>query len=219
MTNLDDLIDDLSEDAEAVKVAANPLHVSTMWMLAILLYVIMFLSMVGLREDISEVMGQPLFIFELLAIVATIIATSIAASMGAAPDRARSRLATWAPLLPLSAFIIILGMQLFQSIGMPHAHEIGKMDCAGWICMLSLLPAAGLFLLLSQGFCLNPRTSYAYAALAASMTAYLVLRLEEPYVSPMHLIVTHIIPMALLIVIAGFVARLKIFSPLLSCEK
>lgn len=216
MSNLDELIDTISDDATPVKVATRPATMSAGWMLAIFLYILMFISVVGIREDISTVLEQPLFILELFMVFLTIVSTSVAASFGAFPDRARSTLATWAPIIPLTIFLAVIGLQYFNSIGQPDAHEVGETACMGWVCMLSLLPATGLFLLLSRGICLYPRTTFTYAALAATMTAYLVLRLEEPYVTPMHVILTHIFPMIILIIIASFVARLKIFSPLRS---
>lgn len=216
MSKLDEFIDTMSNDAEAVKIAPRPLFISGAWMFAILLYIVMFVSVVGVREDISTVLEQPLFIMELCAVLITIIATAIAASLGAYPDRARSTLATWTPIIPLMLFFIVIAVQFFASMEHPHAHEVGKTGCMGWICLLSLLPATGLFLLLSRGICLYPRTAYTHAALAAAMTAYLVLRLEEAYATPLHLILTHILPMIFIIMIAGFVARLKIFSPLRS---
>jgi len=198
MNNLDELIDSITEDAHKVKVAPRPLFVSGGWMMAIFLYVTMFIGFVGFREDLSVVMQQPLFVLELLLILITIVSTAIAASFGSFPDRARSAIATWAPMIPLALFAGLIAFNYFESMHTPQGNDMGHVKCVGWMCALSLLPGVGLFFLLSRGFCLSPRTAYTHAALAAAMTAYLVLRLEEAYVSPLHLIVMHIIPMIVL---------------------
>jgi hypothetical protein len=213
MNNTDTLIDSLCDNADAITPAQHPARMCMGWLIAITLYIFAFIGMVGIRVDLAIMLQEPLFIAEISAVILIIISSAVAASLGAFPDRARSRLATWAPLIPLSALLGIIIFDFVSTFSLPNARHLGEMGCMGWMCILSVLPIAGLFLLLSRGFCLY-RTAYAYAALASVMTAYFCLRLEEEHITPLHLILFHILPMAGVIGVATIIARLEIFTPL-----
>lgn len=196
--NTDNLINELSSEVKAVHCARCPLTVLFFGLGSVAAYLFIFHYISGFREDITLRLNDNLFLYEIILSSITVVAAIIALSWQAFPDLSERKLMPWLPLIPLAGFILSFGTEYSLHPGSDMDAAQG-MQCAMHLCLMSLLPAALLYLVLARGVFLHAARASFHIGLASAMTAYLSARLAEPTDDMTHLLFWHILPVILLV--------------------
>lgn len=164
---------------------------------------------VGPREDLSTAIQQPLFAGLALAILASAVFSSAAALVLSVPGAERSPLQRVMPLMGggvwagmLIALLFNGGNGMRRVLAFPF-HSACAIEIAG----LAMVPGWALFIMLRRAAPLQHTWSAALAALAAVSLAAVATQFICPIDDPAHLIVGHVLPLALLVVVGTVTGR------------
>ena len=81
MTNIDEFVATLAQDATAVKPAPHPFLLSMQWIGAATIYLALSLTLSGLRPDLPEKFHSFWFDAEILSLLGIFIVTSLSAAL------------------------------------------------------------------------------------------------------------------------------------------
>jgi hypothetical protein len=194
MNNLDDLINNLAQEAAAVKPAPHPFMLSARWTAWAAGFLILSLALSGLRPDIMQELQRPWFVIELAALLCILVATSMSAALLSFPDLHQMRRLV---LMPVIAFALLVLVLIFAWMADNPAAPlpIHSFECTISIMLVSMLPAA--WTLYSMRKFASTHTGWAgsIALLFAFSVGALWLRLHEVNDSIAHLIEWHYLPM------------------------
>lgn len=194
MSNIDNLVEQLAQDAGVVKPAPHPFVLGLQWMVAAAIYLAVSLAFSGLRPDFMERIVNPWFIAELVALLGVFIVTSLSAALLAFPDLHQKPRLVFAPVLP---FVLFLGILFFSwsADSPPSPLPVHGIECTLSIALMTLLPALGAFYSLRKYASTHYRMAGSIALLSAFSVGALWLRLYEPTDSILHVIEWHYLPM------------------------
>lgn len=146
-----------------------------LWLAFAVLPVALIVVLMGVRADLGERLGEPLFLAEMLAMVATALVGAYAGLAAGIPGTRRT--VFLAPALPLSLWIGLLG---FQYAGEGGAGFWLDVHCIPAIAVISLVPIAVMISLIRQGARDRRALSVFWGTLAAAALANVGLRLFHP---------------------------------------
>jgi hypothetical protein len=194
MTNIDELVATLAQDATAVRPAPHPFVLSLQWIGVATAYLAVSLTFSGLRPDLLEKFHSFWFDVEILSLLSIFIITSLSAAMLAFPDLHQKRLLAFAPILP---FTLLLAVMFFswRADNPPAPLPVHSFECTLSITLMALLPAVGTFYSMRKYASTHYRLAGAVALLSAFSVGALWLRLHEVNDSIVHVIEWHYLPM------------------------
>lgn len=197
MSDIKQLIQQLSAEAAPVKML-RPQRYALMLLIALALYAICAQCWLeGFRPDIAVQLRRPLFVWELVLLLAMVCSASVASVFAMLPDAAQYKRLLQLPYLCVGGMLVLVVLQLLlppdtrmvMSDMVSHTHE-----CTQYIALSSLLPALLIFGLLRKGASVMPRQAGFLAVIAAVAVGALTLRLAEANDDVGHLLVWHYIP-------------------------
>ncbi len=194
MGNIEQLVEELSKDAAAVKPAPHPLLLSLKWLAFATAYLAISLAISGMRVDMAHALQDPWFIAEIAVLCGLIITTALSAAMLAFPDLHQQRRTAFAPVWMFALFLLVMFFA-WRVDAPPAPLPMHDFKCTLNILLLSLLPSAGIFYAMRSLASTHPRLSGIVAVLFAFSTGALWLRLYEPNDSIIHVIEWHYLPM------------------------
>ncbi|MDD5058944.1 MAG: DUF1109 domain-containing protein [Sideroxydans sp.] len=194
MTNIDDLVAQLAQDATQVKPAPHPFKLSLQWMGAAAIYLAVSLAFSGLRPDWRATLGNPWFIAELAALLAVFIVTSLSAALLAFPDLHQKRRLAFAPVASFALLVLLLFLA-WRSDNPPAPLPVHSFECTLSITLMTLLPAVWTFYSMRKFASTHYRLAGSVALLSAFSVGALWLRLHEVNDSIAHVVEWHYLPM------------------------
>ncbi len=195
MTNTNDLIQALSAQVTPVK-RLRPRRYATF--LLALLFIYAFCAQCwdeGFRSDLLLQLIRPLFILELLMLLAMLTSASIAAVYAMLPDSTRQKKMMRLPYVFSAGMFVLV---IFQLLLPPDArmvmHGLNTHECTLYIALSSALPAALIFVMLRKGASVMPMQAGLLALIAAVSVGAITLRLAEANDDIIHLLSWHYLP-------------------------
>lgn len=197
MVDTKQLIQDLSTEAKPVKLI-RPQR-SAAFLLALLsIYAICAQCWLeGFRPDLAMQLARPLFIVELLLLAAMLVSASVASIYAMLPDGGERKQLMRLPYIFAGGMLALVIFQLFipQDARMVMSEPDGHThECALYIALSSILPAALIFGLLRKGASVMPMQAGVLAVIAAVSVGAMTLRLAEANDEIIHLLSWHYLP-------------------------
>lgn len=171
------LIDALVADLRPVRRLSPPTLRLLGWLAVSIPAVAAVVALQGIRSDLAVRFAEPTFLTEQVATVATALVAGWAALAGCVPGTVRWKL--WAPVLPLSAWIVSLGHQCWSEwvrVGAAGMSLRPDWMCLPDIAVIGALPAIAIVIAIRRGACLNS-APVLWGSLAAAALANAGLRL------------------------------------------
>lgn len=193
MKDIDQLVNELSNDTAPIRRAASPWLLSLRWAGFAIAYLLVALIFSGLRPDLAQALQQPLYAAELLLLLLILLATTLGSALLAFPDLHQQRRLAQVPNILFALFILLL-LVAWRTDTPPAPFPVHSIECTLDITFISLLPAALAFLVLRNYASTHPRWAGSYALLAAFSVGALWLRLYEVNDSILHVVQWHYLP-------------------------
>jgi len=194
MENIDDLINQLAQDAKAVKPAPHPYMLSLKWMGAAAAYLMLSLVFSGLRPDIALKLHQPWFVIEIATLGGVFVATSLSAALLSFPDMHQMRRLVFAPVVSFVLFVLVI-ILAWQADSPPAPLPVHSFECTISITLAALLPAVWTFYAMRKFASTHTHWAGSIALLSAFSVGALWLRLHEVNDSIRHVVEWHYLPM------------------------
>ncbi|MDO8988445.1 MAG: DUF1109 domain-containing protein [Sideroxyarcus sp.] len=193
MDNIEQLIDTLSKDAQAVKPAPHPFKLCLLWIAGGTVYLAAALALTGLRPDWAESFRNPLFVAEIIMLLGLFIVTALSASLLAFPDLHQKQRIAYAPLGQALLFlgVLILAWRADTPAAPLPEHSI---ECTASILLTMLLPAVWTLYSMRKFASTHSRVAGSVALLSAFSVGALWLRLHEVNDSILHVVEWHYVP-------------------------
>ena len=188
-----ELIENLSKEASAVK-TLPPFAVFARWVLFLVVYAAVMLIISHIRSDVMIRLQDPLFLSEVVSLLATTLTVSIASIILSYPDNYQKKYLIYLPILPLAAFIVTLCLE-FRAESQASAQIGHGLECFLCICAFACMPALILLKYMRKNASTSPRLATAMGMLAAFSLGALIIRLSEKTDSMQHLIEAHYLPL------------------------
>jgi hypothetical protein len=191
------------------KPLAHPVITAGKWLLAVSMYVIVIAVFSDVRPDLGMKRHQPMFVMELVGMLATSVTAALAASWLALPDVGQRPWIRYLPFLPLLLLAVMLLEEMGPADAIPliECVKLQRYDCIIRIVLFSLLPAAWLFGTIQRAAPTRCCWAGSMAALSVASFGYILLRLVDPNDDPSQLIVWHFLPVLIVTMIGMAVGR------------
>ncbi len=202
----EELIASLSDELVKVKVMPHPLLRTLPWFLIATAYMVIVISIIGLRTDIDVKINDNGFVYELLHIFAISISAALCSSWLCVPDmRGRSK---WIIAIPVAllAIFILEGINRFN-IGIIHNINMSWHHCYGDALVFSAVPAFAILAISIKGNTTHPYLMSLMNSLSVGALGYAALRLTCSSDDIAHLSSMHIIPYLLFGIIIAALGR------------
>ena len=164
----------------------------------------------GFRPDIVVQLARPLFVVELLLLVAMLASASVASIYAMLPDGAARKTLMRLPYVFSGGMLALVAFQLFvphdarMVLSEPDSHTH---ECTQYIAFSALLPAALIFGLLRKGASVMPMQAGMLAVIAAVSLGAITLRLAEANDEITHLLTWHYLPSLFFASLGALVGR------------
>lgn len=191
--NTEQLIASLSGEVTQKRALGKPAALGLRMGAVLALYGLAAQWLLGFRPDLAVQFTHPLYVLEVLLLVAIMLTSYAAALLTMYPDQYQYRSLLHWPTRLVSLFAVLIVVQLGMSgpITVIHPEGIG---CTLCIASVAILPSAALFILIRRGATTTPQLSGLYAALASCSVGCIVQRLSEHTDSMQHLAGWHYLP-------------------------
>lgn len=204
MMRTEDLIARLAAQAAPVRPLRPPAARLAMWFALALPAVVLVVLSMGVREDLVQRLGEPMFVLRIAASLATAAAAALAGLALGVPGRSRA----WGllPLAPLGLWLASLGRQCLLELGgqaetellaAPHLH------CLPDIAVMMGLPTITMVVMVLQGAGLRRRLELALGGLAAAALSNAALSLAHPVDAGLLVLLLQLAVVAVIAVGAG----------------
>ena len=194
MDNIENLVSTLSKDVARVTPAPRPMLLSLKWIVAAVVYLVIALTISGVRADLLLQFQRPWLVAEIMVLLGITITTALSAAVLAFPDLHQQRKLAFAPAWMFALFLLVM---LFAWLAdqPPAPLPMHSFQCTLSILLCSLLPTLVIFYALRRYASTHQRASGSIAMLFAFSVGALWLRLYENTDSITHLIEWHYLPM------------------------
>lgn len=194
MKTTDHLIKELSSGLAPVAPALAPAGFVLRWLLVAVAYAALILCHFGLRADLAQKLMDPLYLLELLTLLAVVGSAVTAAAFLAYPDVRQKPWVLRIPAVAGGLFVVALGLAYAeQPVGMTVPDH--GLDCLLCVTLYAIIPAIWMMMLLKRHASTRIRHAGALALLAAAGVGAVALRLEENTDHIGHLLLWHYLPM------------------------
>ncbi len=194
MSNIDDLVTQLAQDATPVQPAPHPFKLSLQWISAAAIYLSVSLAFSGLRPQFAEHLHNVWYVAELAALLALFVVTALSTALLAFPDLHQKRRLAFAPIASFALLVLVLFLA-WRADSPPAPLPIHSFECTLSITLMTLLPAVWTLYSLRQFASTHYRLAGSVALLSAFSVGALWLRLHEANDSIAHVVEWHYLPM------------------------
>jgi len=194
MKDIDNLIGQLAQEGGVVKSAPHPLVLGLRWLVMSGAYLLAMLLFSGGRNELDAAFQNPLYVFEIVLLVAVLVATSASAALLSFPDLYQMRRALWMPLAVFGVFVFVLFMAWRADVP-PAPFPVHGYECTLAILMVALFPGAWMLYFMRKLASTHYQWAGSIALLHAFSVGALWLRLQENNDSILHVLQWHYLPM------------------------
>ncbi|NBX02658.1 MAG: DUF1109 domain-containing protein [Alphaproteobacteria bacterium] len=205
--NTEELISSLAGEAGKVKPATCPLTFLAWWMLAVAIYIVCTSLFLNLRPDLLSRLASPLFLAEILALLAMVISSSLASCVLSFPDLHQMRKWLLAPAFSCASFLAIIVMAWLAD-SPPAPEPVHAIECLICISLLSFFPSVALLQFMRGYASTNRQMAGSMAMLSAFSIGALTLRLCEQTDSISHLVQWHYLPMFVVAALGAWLGKI-----------
>lgn len=192
--NTDKLIENLSGDLQPVVVTPCPYKIFTKSIGLALLYIILVLAIVGVRDDIVVNLASPLFMAEIFVLAVTISSGLLAAFFLSFPDICQKKSVLFYPVISFLLFVAIMTVGYINDVSVNVVAE-KNIVCTLDIVMFSFIPAIMIFRTIRKQASTYCCTAGFITLLTASSIGAIILRFSEKIDSITHIIDWHYLPL------------------------
>lgn len=196
--NTDQLISALVADVKPVRRLLDPMQRAALWVAAALVCVSLGLLHFGVRRDLDSAWHDLTFILRVALLASTMWLSVIAAFRLAVPGRDTRAWSRWWPIIGLSALValaageVITGM-LYGDAGSP----LRAWMCVRKVAFVGTVPAILAVVLIQRAEAVEPKWTALLGVLAAGAAGALTSELACPIKAPIHIMLWHVLPVAL----------------------
>jgi hypothetical protein len=201
--NTEQLIEDLTRDARAVRPLGRPWRRTATWAAAGFVYLALLVAIMPVRGDLAVRLQDPRFLVEQLAALLMGLTAAAAAFATSIPGHRRTIL--WIPVIALVVWLgsVLTGVaQDASRFGGEIAFE-ADWGCVGTILLGATVPAVVMALMIRRGAPLTPRVTAALAALAAVGFGNAGICVFHPHASNLVVLLWHCGTVLLITAIVG----------------
>jgi hypothetical protein len=196
-SNTDRLIEQLVASASPVRRLVDPRRRAAVWTALALVCVALGVAHYGVRRDFADAMVFVPFLLRLPLIAATMwlsVVTALRLAVPGADQRAWTR---WWPLVLLGALVAVSAAEvtlvaLVGDVGSP----LRAWTCVRKLTFVGAIPAVGAIVLIRRAAPLDPVWTALLALVASGAAGALTSELACPVHAPMHVMLWHILPIA-----------------------
>jgi len=208
MTTTPEVIDTLVDCATPVRRLHPPLVRASLWLLFAAFVLVLIAVGHGVRPDLAERLGQPVFVIGMLGALATGILAAIASFKVSLPDTSRWWLLL--PVPPLAVWVSTIGygcLTAWVSVG-PDGIRMGEaMRCIATLLMTSVPLSIAMLAMLRYATLLRPTEVCAAGGLAVAAVTAFALSLFHDLDATVMILVWNLGVAALIAVLAGLFGR------------
>lgn len=202
----EDLIRELAADGRPVRRLAPWLRRVALWAFVAAACAVGVIGSVGSRRDLAQVMWRGPFVFEALLLMVTAISAAAGALIVSVPGAERSKLVRWVPVVAGAGALLWVAGEL----AVVMAAGEGARILPAWWCiqrtlLVALVPGILLFAMVGRGAPLRAAWAGLLALLATSALGVLGTNIMCSVDRPMHVLLWHVGPMALLAAAGAFI--------------
>lgn len=205
----EDLINNLANNATAVKPLQKPMRLVLQLLLFALVYYVIIQIFIGVRSDIFEKISQPFFVIEILLMLSLLFSCLITSVLTIFPDSYQKFYLLRAPytilLTLISFFIIEFCLQNQENLPAFSTHKI---ECSLCIAAFALIPSFYFFYVMRKGANINPLKAGGFAVLASTAISSIALRVSEQHDTLLHLLAWHYFPVLFFAVVGAVFGKL-----------
>lgn len=169
------------------------------WLGVALAYIVLILSIVGIRPDLADRLSRGPFLAELVLLFATVLACAFSVYLSSFPDMKQKPWGLALPGIPFVGFLLLLSYLVIHPMpateATTHHHPLGW-DCVGCVLVYGCVPAAWIVFRLRKQASTQLAFTGGMSILSGAATACLALRFAEPIDDAMHMLQWHYLPMA-----------------------
>jgi hypothetical protein len=191
---------------------ARPEAQAAIWLAGAVLYACILTIYYGARPDIARMISNPVFILELLSLLALTVLSGIEALHLSRPDRHQNYWLRYA-LFGLGAVGAVFAYLGGSELGLSDAFKATSFthfDCLLDIALISIPPGLALFVLINKGTPIHCCWAGGTATIAAASLGYFCMRIIEQNDDLAHLLVWHAFPIALACFVGIALGRLTL---------
>lgn len=196
--NTDQLISTLVADVKPVRRLLDPLQRATLWVAVALVCVSLGLLHFGVRRDLASAWHDVTFILRLILLASTMWLAVVAAFRLAVPGRDTRAWSRWWPIIGVAALVALAGGEvvtgaLFGDMGSP----LRAWTCVRKVAFVGAVPATLAVILIQRAEAVEPKWTALLGVLAAGAAGALTSELACPIRAPIHIMLWHVLPVAL----------------------
>jgi hypothetical protein len=207
----DQLIARLVAEAAPVKRLFDPRTRAAVWTALALVCIALGAAWFGVRDDLAGALTFAPFLLRVALLVATMwlaVVTALRLSVPGADQRAWTR---WWPLLLLGALVAVTAAELGA---VAAAGEMGS-PLRAWTCVRKLtyvgaLPALAAIVLIRRAAPIDPVWTALLGLVASGAAGALTSEIACPIRAPMHVMLWHVLPIAVYAAIGGLAVWLVV---------
>jgi len=159
-------------------------------------------TQLGLRRDLGQQLGQPLYLLEIAALLGAGVLAAAAALLAAVPGRGGRGVSYVALILALLA-VAILGYEAPSRAVSRVTFITDGLPCIFYVAAYGLLPWVALFTATARAAPLDGRAVGVYAGGAAFLVGAAAVRAACPIDDPLHVLAWHMPAIALWSCLSG----------------
>jgi hypothetical protein len=202
----DDLIRELAADGRPVRRLAPWLRRVAVWALVAAACAIGVIGSLGARRDLAQVIWRGPFIFEAMLLIVTALSAAAGALIVSVPGAERSKLVRWLPVAAGAGALFWVAGELAVVVA---AGETNRFLPAWWCIqrtlLVGLVPGVLLFAMVGRGAPLRAAWAGLLALLSTSALGVLGTNIMCSVDRPLHVLLWHVGPMALLAAAGAFI--------------
>ena len=181
----------------------HPFQQALFWLGGTIAYLTVLSGYSGLRSEIMDRLGDPIYALELALLIGMALSATLAALCLSRPDSYQKPVVKYVPFVFLALWVLA-ALAVADGLSWDtilHTMTLGQFDCVWHILLFSVPPAAAIFMIVRKGATIQTAWAGSMATLAVTSFAYLCMRLIEQNDNPAHLVVWHALPIVLLCVL------------------
>jgi hypothetical protein len=196
--NTDQLISTLVADVKPVRRLLDPLQRATLWVAVALVCVSLGLLHFGVRRDIVSAWHDITFILRLILLASTMWLAVVAAFRLAVPGRDTRAWSRWWPIIGVAALVALAGGEVVTgALSGDMGSPLRAWTCARKVAFVGAVPATLAVILIQRAEAVEPKWTALLGVLAAGAAGALTSELACPIRAPIHIMLWHVMPVAL----------------------
>jgi len=196
--NTDQLIDRLVADVKPVRRLLDPLQRAALWGAVALVCVALGVLHFGVRRDIASAWRETAFLLRVALLASTMWLAVLTSFRLAVPGRETRAWSRWWPIIGLGALVALASAELMASaIFGDMGSPLRAWTCVRKVAFVGTVPAILAVVLIQKAEAVEPKWTALLGVLAAGAAGALTSELACPIRAPMHIMLWHVLPVAL----------------------